>query len=166
MMFRRNNDGKPGAKALPATPRMAACLLLLAGLALSGCGRPKDSTPPPAAQPAAPAQSVSSLIDAGPTPPPAPVAAPAPEVPAAAANSGEAPTAPTAQSEQQIRETISAALQAYYLANVGSANKFQAPPTLDALVKGGQLRQIPSAPPGKKLVYHPDRWEVTIEDAK
>jgi len=78
----------------------------------------------------------------------------------------ETSTGSKVQGEEQIIESIQAALSAYYLANVNTPNKFKAPPTLDALVKGGQLRQIPNAPPGKKIVYHPESWQVTIENAK
>lgn len=118
--------------------------------------------------PRVPSKPVSELLSspAGQAPPavPAPTEAPAAPVSSPSPTAAE-PASPgiVAPNERQIIEDLQAALQAYYLKNVNSPNHLIAPRTLDELVKSGILKSLPNPPAGKRIVYHPENWLVTIE---
>jgi predicted HTH transcriptional regulator len=71
-----------------------------------------------------------------------------------------------AAKEEQIVEQYKEALSQYYLANASSPTRHLAPKTLQELVTKGILKRLPAAPPGKKIVYRPESWEVVIENAR
>jgi hypothetical protein len=149
---------------------------LLAALALAGCGRSKPSVEPVKTQPEGGKVEVASLLPRDATPAEAPVtpgdAAPPPanppETTATAENAGIDWRSPDydPKTPEQIVDQLQAALEKYYLANVSKPTRREAPKTLQELVKGGFLRKLPTAPAGKKIVYHPENWLVTVEDAK
>jgi hypothetical protein len=154
---------------------LAFLTLLLVAMFFSGCGRTSDVQAPAAPAPA-PKVSVGDIAAQAPseaTPPPTPAPAtvvadaPAAGSPAdapAAAGSGAAGASNLA--EDQIVEQLQGALQQYYLANAASPARFTAPKTLEELVSKGFLKKIPAAPPGKRIVYRPENWQVLIERAK
>ena len=139
--------------------RFTITVLFLAGVILAGCSRARQEPQPeavklaPAPKPASVQASANALA-----PPPSP---------ASASGQGADPVSAHAltASEEQIVEELQAALEKYYLANVGSATRFSAPRRLDELVQRGVLRKLPAPPPGRKIVYHPETWQVTIERA-
>lgn len=73
---------------------------------------------------------------------------------------------PGSPNESEIVDQLQDALSKYYLANVSSPTRFTAPKTLQELVTKGFLRKLPAAPSGRKIVYHPESWQVVIEAAK
>ncbi len=128
----------------------------VASLLFTGCGgKDKDeSSSAPAPKP--PKKEMPKDLtaptagDAAPPPAPDAAAVTAPAQPAAAASTeGEAPS-------QDVVKTILGALQSYVIAN--SKN----PKDLDELVRSGYLKQIPPAPPGKKIVFDPARLDVKL----
>jgi hypothetical protein len=141
--------------------------LFLVGAALaSACSRQKNDAVQEPARPAA-AKPVSELLGSpsaniAPLAPPS-GAAPSVETAGSAAPSVAQEPGALAPNERQIVEDLQAALQAYYLKNVDSPNRFTAPRSLDELVRSGILKRLPNSPPGKKIVYHPENWLVTIE---
>jgi hypothetical protein len=145
--------------------------LLLAGTALiPACSRQKTDAVQEAPK-AAVSKPVSELLstpadNASPVEPPpsGPAPGPAAETPSAVASTPEtAPPGTLAPSEREIIENLQAALKAYYLKNVNSPDHYAAPRSLDELVRSGILKSLPNPPPGKKFVYHPENWQVTIE---
>jgi hypothetical protein len=139
--------------------------ICLAGFLLAGC-KPKE-TPP--AEPRSAPKSVSVGADAPTAEPTVPANTAPPPPQNQVATSSEPGTAPAnaniTASDEQMAEELQAALQKYYLENVNSPTRFAAPRTLDELVKRGIIKRIPTPSPGKKIVYHPENWLITIENA-
>jgi hypothetical protein len=140
---------------------------ILSVVCLVACSK-KEPAPDANARPAAPAAvSVSAEGTPDAPPPPSAGAPPAPGADTAPPPGDPGPSTATNPSpaDDRIVDDLQAALQAYYLANVGSSDRFTAPKTLDELVKKGFIKKIPAAPAGKKIVYRPENWQVTVENA-
>jgi len=160
-----------------------ALVLSIICLILTGCGGPdKTEIQEITAADAQSATEVSLLPSAGtpsagltPAVPPPPGIAPA-GVPANIEQPGVSdPKAPNFDSASpnydpklpdQIVAQITGALQQCNVDRMGTPQGNIAPKTLQELVKLGYLRKVPVPPPGKKIVYVPDNWEVRVEDIK
>lgn len=137
-----------------------AVLILSLGL-LAACSPKAQEAAPRTPAPTA----VSVSAETPEAPPPPSTTAGAPEAPPVAGDPAPSAPANPTPAEDRIVDDLQAALQAYYLANANAPDRFSAPKTLDELVKKGLIKKIPTAPPGKKIVYHPENWQVTIENA-
>jgi len=126
--------------------------LLVAELALAGCGSKDSPATPEAASTPQSSSSMPALAAPAEAPPPPGTAVAAAPVPSQAAEVPEYEGA-------NETEKLTAALRDYYTRNGATA---PAVTSLDALVKAGILKSVPAAPPGKKYVIDAATVEVRL----
>jgi len=130
-------------------------LLVTVSIALLGAGckeEPEVVVVPPAAQSSDAAISMTPQGSEAVAPPPVAAATTAP------IEGASAPGATAEVPSKDALETVTRALQSFYVAHD------RAPKSLDELLASGFLRKLPAPPAGKKYVYKPEIANIALED--